>query len=180
MSLFFIACTSTPDSAQRKPNNFNNAFDLIEKIELDKNGAPLVASYLKAKQVCEAKGSRLPNSREYAEYSKLFGAIGALETKYPDMDTELKQITQVSRETTEMAQKGFKALFLRNSSGRLVVDFYYNYLGYQAPQINSNQRFFWIEKQSIDDGNFVFDHSTGSVNWFAPRTEVAFRCLKNH
>lgn len=179
MSLLFISCVSIPESASRKPNSSNNVFDLIDKIEMDKNGAPLIASYTKAKKICEAKGSRLPNSREYAEYSKFFGAMGTLETKYPDMDVELKQMTKVSQETTQMAQQGFSALFLRTSSSKLVVDFYYNFSGYQAPQIDSKQRFFWIEKQSVDDGNFVFDHSTGSINWFAPGTEVAIRCLKS-
>jgi hypothetical protein len=137
------------------------------KEALDKNQIP-------------AKGIYLPLARQLAQYSQTLGARGISETAHPGM---VRSAEAVKTEIAEMDKDGFLPIFAKNSAGQPVVDFYFNYSGYQRPAGDLGNYFFWSSSVHPDYFDGAYNLNGDGFIFFAYRSDCyygsAVRCARS-
>lgn len=131
------------------------------------DGSILPLTLLEAKSRCLGLGSRLPTPREYAGYIISKGAIGILETEYPNSLADAPEIIQERRVN---CRRGFCNYHLeKRQDGKVYLDFYFAPYGYRKPEPEFIDGRFWTSSQYAGSQDFedlyvVFDSQVG---WFA-------------
>jgi hypothetical protein len=148
-------------------------------------------SWKKAVQYCAGLGSRLPTIREYALLSQSMGAMGIRETAFPNVDINSPVI---ANERSLNAREGFKEIYRKNSSGALVIDFYFNKLGYRKSFGELDETWLWSSSlnPSIstskdqqfyefvgDDGHVDESVGTAWTDLIGDDSGCAIRCIAN-
>lgn len=112
----------------------------IGDFERDASGRVRHMNQYDAEKYCLNLGSRLPTIRELAEESQKRGAKGILETAYPGVSANAPAV-EVERE--QMINDGYREIFTKNIADESVVDFYFNFSGYQRPAGDLGRYWYW-------------------------------------
>ena len=131
--LAFVALTSTFSHAQSP-----SLGDIVRNAD----GSVRHMDYYYARSYCNRVDSRLPTIRELAVYSQSLGARGIRETAHPDVAI-IHEVVQT--EIAQMRGDGYYPVY--TVSDRIprptVIDFYFNYSGYQPPAGDLGYYWFW-------------------------------------
>jgi len=173
LSMLGLLVTSIPTSWAQTPvcNTLKECNQLKAKVEAriqellkdetlslgdivkDAHGKVRTMNQYDADKYCKSIGSRLPTARELALYSQSLGARGILETSYSGIDSAS---SKVQTEITQMDKEGYYPIYTKNSAEKTVVDFYFNYSGYQRPAGDLGNYSFWSSSVHPYSSNFAY------------------------
>ena len=164
--------------------NFYGTGVIWDDIAKDKNGKVLIMNQYDAEKYCanlEKDGKtdwRLPTVREQALLSQSMGAKGIKETQFAEIKSS---DARVSAEITQMGKDNYYPIYKKNAAGDTVVDFYFNYSGYQKPDGDLGQNWFWSSSVHPYDSSFAYVLSGryGSVSYDSRDDSHAVRCVRS-
>ncbi len=154
----------------------------IGDIERDDRGNVLKKiNYYAASRHCEAKGSRLPTAREYAQLSRSMGAKGIKETAHESKNWD---------EVIAMRKENFTPIWALDNQDKVWVDFYFNSSGYELPEDHPRNGWgksyaLWtssVNPQSVNTNMYIFYENRGTLTYTYPHDTrgMAVRCMSLH
>jgi hypothetical protein len=167
------------DSAQACLNLRARANAAIEYHKLGRNvflnpvGDKPAMNRKDAIQICALRNGHLPGTLEVAYWAMSRGAMGVQKSIYPSVP--ISEIASGSRlgkelkgEIDALKTEGFQPIFRSERTGgrsQAVVDFYFSYYGYQAPE--NVQSSFWTatpDPSKTEESGYFFEGDFGTFD----------------
>jgi hypothetical protein len=148
--------------------------DEIGSILKRNNGTILYTTYSEAEKHCEEIGMHLPTFRNYAEDAVSYGSK-IRESAYKGQNSNSSKVS------TEIIQN-LKVGYELQTTGRDIIDFYYNANEYQKTNEDLENPCFWTTTQALDYGAwsyYVFCSNNGRKSTANQVAWLAVRCIKN-